>query len=721
MTGGTATSDRGGRVAGLLVCAALTVVAGLSWHRVFPLDALLVPVLAAGLAPCVVLALASVRTRPLSLWITAAMHPVVWVVGAGALFLGQPPTSTTLHDLWDGLSGSWLSLLTTVLPAPAEPRLLVGLAGAVYLAGAAGAELVVRTRSGVAAAAPSAVLLLAGALIGVGGPGDDLPVATAYAVLVATMFAVRSGRAPGVPRSGTAGLLRRVALIAVTVVLAGAAGVFVGPRLAGPRPYDLRRHMAAQVQPYQAVNPLDQVAAWLATPNLVLFDARSATAENWRIATLDQFDGITWRSSGQFVPTGERVPPVFGSAPTRTVTASVTVDTLTGPWLPAPESPVDIVGTPALVDPDDAVLLSVSGLQPALTYTVTSHVATPAAGALRLAVPAQDPATTGLPAGLPQSIVDRARTATQGATFPFQQAVRLENYLATTEVNDLTAPPGHTYGHLAYFLNVSHRGTTEQFATAFAVMARALGLPTRIAVGFGPGIARPGGGWLIRGHDALVWPEVAFAGLGWVPFYPTPSVGSRANGTVSTPAGAPAGRDRIDADLNADRSSAASPQLPGPDGTAAASAGAGADWWWALLAVPALCLAYLTAAAVAPWLRSVRRRGARGERALVAAAWADLLPRLAPLDLGNLAVLTTGEVAVRASRRLDRPAAERLRSLAELADAAGFSGAPPAQGSGTDAWDLARRLRRPVVAAAGLRAVMRERLRPTRVFIGRPW
>jgi transglutaminase-like putative cysteine protease len=454
---------------------------------------------------------------------------------------------------------------------------------------------------------------------------------------------------------------------------------------------------------------------------LVLFQARSATAENWRIATLDEFDGITWRSSGQFVPTGGRVPPVLGSSPTRAVTASVTVETLTGPWLPAPESPVDIEGTPALVDPDDAVLLSVSGLQPSLTYTVTSHVATPRPDALRLAAPAQDPATTGLPAGMPQSIVDLARTATQGATFPFQQAVRLESYLASTEVNDLTAPPGHTYGHLAYFLNVSHRGTTEQFATAFAVMARALGLPTRIAVGFGAGVAGPNGGWLIRGGDALVWPEVAFAGLGWVPFYPTPSVGSHAKGTVPTPAGAPAGRDRIDADLNADRSTAASPQLPGPDGTASASAGAGTNWWWSLLGVPALCLAYLAAAAIVPWLRSLRRRGARGEQARVAAAWADLLPRLAPLNLGDLAALTTGEVAARADPRLERPAAERLRRLAELADAAGFSAASPAPGSAIDAWDSARRLRRPVAAAAGLRAVLRDRLRPTRVFLGRPW
>src|SRR5262249_37261527 len=152
-----------------------------------------------------------------------------------------------------------------------------------------------------------------------------------------------------------------------------------------------------------------------------------------------------------------------------------------------------------------------------------------------------------LPPGLPDSVAAEAQHATAGASFPFQQATRLERYLPDTEKNDpSSATPGHTYGHLEYFLGASHRGTTEQFATAFAVMARSLGLPARVVVGFGPGQSTLDGAWAVRGRDALVWPEVDFAGLGWVPFYPTPHAGSAADGANTAPAGATSQRQEVD-------------------------------------------------------------------------------------------------------------------------------------------------------------------------------
>ena len=66
-------------------------------------------------------------------------------------------------------------------------------------------------------------------------------------------------------------------------------------------------------------------------------------------------------------------------------------------------------------------------------------------------------------------------------------------------------------------------GTSEQFATAFALLARRAGLPTRLVVGFRPGDRQPDGTRVIRGRDALAWPEVYFQELGWVPFAPTPN------------------------------------------------------------------------------------------------------------------------------------------------------------------------------------------------------
>src|SRR5207253_3173647 len=116
--------------------------------------------------------------------------------------------------------------------------------------------------------------------------------------------------------------------------------------------------------------------------------------------------------------------------------------------------------------------------------------------------------------------------------------------LRANEANDVTAPPGHSYRNLEFFLTTSHHGTSEQFATTYALMARTLGLPSRVVVGFRPG-RLSGGVWQVRSGDVLVWPEVDFRGLGWVPFYPTPDQ-SGASGSRAVPAGETAARQAMD-------------------------------------------------------------------------------------------------------------------------------------------------------------------------------
>ena len=56
-------------------------------------------------------------------------------------------------------------------------------------------------------------------------------------------------------------------------------------------------------------------------------------------------------------------------------------------------------------------------------------------------------------------------------------------------------------------------------------MARSLGLPARVAVGFTPGTRDAGGRWHVTGKEAHAWPEVYLNGYGWVAFEPTPGRG----------------------------------------------------------------------------------------------------------------------------------------------------------------------------------------------------
>jgi Transglutaminase-like superfamily len=132
--------------------------------------------------------------------------------------------------------------------------------------------------------------------------------------------------------------------------------------------------------------------------------------------------------------------------------------------------------------------------------------------------------------------------------------VALQNYLQTFDyTTDVSGSIGDASGTqaIARFL-VSRAGYCVHFASTMAVLARALNIPARVAVGFTPGsLADDGSGdHVITLHDAHAWPELYFAGVGWTRFEPTPD-GPRTkvpgytqgagNGLPTTPGSQPTG------------------------------------------------------------------------------------------------------------------------------------------------------------------------------------
>src|SRR6202012_4752754 len=101
------------------------------------------------------------------------------------------------------------------------------------------------------------------------------------------------------------------------------------------------------------------------------------------------------------------------------------------------------------------------------------------------------------------------------------------------------ATPGSSCARLAAFAS-TRTGTEEEYASAFALMVRSAGLPSRLAVGFSPGaIDRARGQTVVTGSDATVWPEVELGRLGWVAFDPVPAAsgpgGAGASSTSTVP------------------------------------------------------------------------------------------------------------------------------------------------------------------------------------------
>jgi transglutaminase-like putative cysteine protease len=701
--------ERARHVAALGLGAALVACAGLTLHRTFTPSVL--PLIATALLPFGFAALWSTGGRPASLWFAAPANAVGWLLVASATVLrphatlGVLPNAATLAAAAAGLRDSWRAVFTIVAPVSGPPELLVAAHALVWVAAAVCAETLARTKVTLPAILPAVGVLGAGLLTAVGTPGTNTAETVAFVVVAAVLLLVRQ------PEGA-----RRRYLTGLPVLVAVTAVALLAPAPASRPVLDLHRYAQPASDQQAALDPLDQVSAWLSTPDSRLFTVDSASPEDWRIAVLDAFDGTTWHSTGRFAVTESRVPqPLLPGAHPVTVDQLVTVSGLTGVWLPAAAAPVEVKGTVAVVDPESGILLRPAGLAPGLTYEVTSAVPDYRPADLLAAVPAKDSAALAdlsLPAGLPDAIATLAQRAVAGATYPFQEATRLESWLRGSASYDPAAPPGHSYGHLSYFLTTSHRGSSEQFATAFAVMARSLGLPTRVAVGFRPGLPTGPREWQVRGTDALVWPEVDFQGLGWVPFFPTPGTATSSTGALA-PAGSSSQRQQIDAGINAAAPPAPVPAAR-PGGAATVHKGPSyAPLWTVSAALVSLGVGYLLIVLILPAWRTFRRRTTPDGTAMVALAWREALYRLRPAGIGDVAALTTVEVAARAGLLLDRRAAESVWRLGALADAAAFAGVPLGARAGVEAWWHVSAIRAGVRHAVRARTRLLHRLRPS--------
>jgi hypothetical protein len=102
--------------------------------------------------------------------------------------------------------------------------------------------------------------------------------------------------------------------------------------------------------------------------------------------------------------------------------------------------------------------------------------------------------------------------------------VTLQDWFRTTFTYSTEIPDGHSSSAIVNFLE-NRVGYCEQFSGTFAAMARTLGIPARVAVGFTQGEPNEEGAYEVLGRNAHAWPEVWFDGYGWVPFEPTPGRG----------------------------------------------------------------------------------------------------------------------------------------------------------------------------------------------------
>ncbi|GGZ54257.1 transglutaminase [Streptomyces inusitatus] len=297
-----------------------------------------------------------------------------------------------------------------------------------------------------------------------------------------------------------------------------------------------------------AVNPLVSLRDSLNQPDSreVLryrTDAKDTDDFYLRIVALDRFDGTTWKSSDRDVtevpdrlPQPEGLSTAVATEPVRTTITAA--DYYRQSWLPLPYPATQVrIGGRWRFEPAGRTLVGYRGEDSrGAKYSVSSLAVKPTPEQLASAPPAPADVLreyTELPESLPSVVKRTAERVTKGAKNDHERAVRLQKWFAEDGgfVYDTEVDSGTGVHAISRFLR-QKQGFCIHFSFSMAAMARTLGIPARVAVGFTPGTARGDGTMSVTTKDAHAWPELYFEGVGWTRFEPTPSRGTQPDHTL---------------------------------------------------------------------------------------------------------------------------------------------------------------------------------------------
>lgn len=261
-----------------------------------------------------------------------------------------------------------------------------------------------------------------------------------------------------------------------------------------------------------------------------------------QLTVLDMFTGRTWEPSPRVLPAANRLPsrrlgpmpPPIGlssGVPTSSFDWRLHLaDNYATAWLPVPAS-VSALKVPGdwrfdsrtedVVDFSPGI--NSAGLGYAARQAVPQFDSTELDNAVGPPGSIQGPMTV-LPRDVPKVIIQTAYRVTRGAHSNLQLAQDLQRWFRSTGgfVYSTKNAAGAGMGELARFITTHKVGYCEQFASAMAVMARTVGIPSRVVVGFLSGHRSRPDTWTFGTHDLHAWPQLYFSGYGWVTFDPTP-------------------------------------------------------------------------------------------------------------------------------------------------------------------------------------------------------
>jgi transglutaminase-like putative cysteine protease len=399
------------------------------------------------------------------------------------------------------------------------------------------------------------------------------------------------------------------------------------------------------------------------------------------------------------------------------VSLSVSIGGLSGPYLPEVGDPVRITAGRVGFSEDSGTLATDAPTLAGTRYDMVAEV--PGKQGLTEAVPASTSDIdryTRLPPGLPPEVAAKGTKLAGAVDAPYAKLMAIQDYLQRLPYN-LDSRPGHSYDAVRRLFSANPAdqvGYAEQFASAFAVLARSQGFPTRVAVGY---LLNPqelkGDTYTVSSKDAHAWAEVNLAGYGWVTFEPT---------DPQRHAGKTPEQQQTDTaqqnDAPDDKTKASQP-VEDPNLPKVSTSTLTPLDWALFVAIGLGVLLVLTPIAIGVEKfrrRRMRRTGSRAAK--IIGAWQESADRLVEHGVPVTAADTPLEIAHQARARLGEEVGS-VAVLAPIVTAAVYSPLEPDEQAVAEAWRLDGQLGRELRKAGGFATTTRAWLDPRPLYTRR--
>ncbi len=751
-----------------------TGLAAAPWLRAFPSSVLAIPLFGAVLLS-VLVPVVAVQLGLRRLWQTALIDVVVWLLFSLVVVLHQP---AGLADLWSGLVHGPSQLLTFALPLVSPRSLMIAPVALTWLAGAVAGECVARRWNNASPYLTWLVVLglsIAGTERTVTTRHEERLVNLILGVgLLVVMLLIRSGASwvqqaesatdvtvdGALPLRGVGyGVLAAAAIAALAVAVVQAPAFTANSKVPQRVPAVKKSGPLAPVAFVSSLRPASRT-----DPGQEVFTVKvNSTAPAYvPIANVDYYSGDGWsfqrtfRPSGGVVP-GETDPSLSRGRTEVTQSYHITAGPLTSaPWMPAMDRVHKVTGLSVNVDSGSAMVVPTATLSAGDNYEVSSSVSTTPFGSLpstSLAATSTPPIDLQLPGELRQSLAElvqsfAAETGASATSDPIAFLLALQrdfenNYAlfqagasaslsaSSPQPSDSPASGSSSPGSgdraggtsfadvLASIVSSTRTASPEQFATMFALIARQLGIPARVATGFRltngakPSTTVPAGTYRVTTAQAWTWVEIPVRDKGWLIADVAP--GSYSSARQSESAGVQSSSSPPPTKgIELSQSNGGHAVAPKSKTNTNHSSRSHSVWSYVLIAV--LAVAVLALLVLLFLLLRKRRRRARrfrtpDPRGKVLGAWRESLDNLSESGLPQLTALTSAEVADRTRDRFGPSAGEQVNRLGTAANSAMYSSQQPVTPADADqAWLLQRAVVREIHDQLDLRSRIRSSL-----------